>query len=40
MPSLKASDPAILNDISLLSTWWYEPSKTVTLKSTTGYPAR
>ena len=28
--------PAILNDNSLLSTAWYEPSYTVTLKSTTG----
>jgi hypothetical protein len=34
MPSLKASDAAILNDSSFESTWWYEPSNTVALKST------
>ena len=36
MPSLKASEPAILNDISLESTGWYDPSKTLARKSTIG----
>src|SRR5471032_3008918 len=40
MASLNASDPAILNDSSLESTAWNEPSKTVALKSTIGNPAR
>ena len=34
--SLNASDPAILNESSLESTGWNDPSMTVTLKSTTG----
>ena len=34
--SLNASDPASLNDNSFESTWWNEPSKTVTRKSTIG----
>src|SRR3989304_2897259 len=38
-PFLKASDPAILKAISEESTVWYDPSYTVTLTSTTGYPA-
>ena len=38
-PSLKAIEPAILKANSLESTSWYEPSKTVTLTSTTGKPA-
>ena len=36
MPSLKASDAAILNDSSFESTAWNEPSKTVARKSTIG----
>ena len=36
MPSLNASEPAILNDSSFESTWWYEPSNTVARKSTIG----
>ena len=36
MPSLNASEPAILNDSSFESTSWYEPSNTVTRKSTIG----
>ena len=34
--SLTAIEPAILNAISDESTSWYEPSKSVTLTSTTG----
>ena len=34
--SLKANVPAILKDSSFESTAWYEPSKTVALKSTIG----
>ena len=34
--SLKASEPASLNDSSFESTSWYEPSNTVTRKSTIG----
>ena len=34
--SLKASEPASLKDNSLESTSWYEPSITVTRKSTIG----
>ena len=37
--SLTAIDPAILNAISDESTSWNEPSKSVTLTSTTGNPA-
>ena len=37
--SLMAIDPAILNAISDESTSWYDPSKRVTLTSTTGNPA-
>ena len=36
MPSLKASQPAVLNDNSFESTSWYEPSYSTTRKSTTG----
>ena len=36
MPSLKAIEPAILNERSLESTSWYEPSISSTLTSTTG----
>ena len=35
-----AMEPAILNAISLESTSWKEPSRSVTLTSTSGYPAR
>jgi hypothetical protein len=34
--SLNASEPASLNESSFESTSWYEPSKTVTRKSTIG----
>ena len=36
IPSLNASDPAILNDISLESTGWNDPSNTLARKSTIG----
>ena len=36
IPSLKASEAAILNESSFESTWWYEPSNTVARKSTIG----
>ena len=36
IPSLNARRPAILNESSLLSTAWKDPSKSVTRKSTTG----
>ena len=35
-----AIEPAILNAISDESTSWYDPSKRVTLTSTTGNPAK
>ena len=38
--SLNARRPAFLNDNSFESTSWYDPSNTVTRKSTIGYPAR
>ena len=38
--SLKPIEAAILNAISDESTSWYSPSKSVTLKSTTGEPVR
>ena len=37
--SLKASDAAILNEISLESTGWYDPSYSTALTPITGNPA-